>query len=693
MDLTTYGVLNSKLNQNMSAVKQATETANAAAETALKAAEGAQSAIGINDTETSVGYAYSSKKTQELIEKNNISTVGKNIFDASKIERSGNGSLNAQTGEIIEGTRYVYEIMDNLEIGETYTISKNSSAVSIYFYNDDGSYMSATKIKTASGAVSRLTFTAECKKYRILTYKAASEMKLQLEKGSIATEYEPYKLLLNESVVITNEDTLNRLLSDQCINNNYVQDGNLDLRKMNFSERTYNVLDPLKCVSGYLSSGGGSVVESSSFFTTDFIEIGAIKNLVSNVKMYSVCLYDEKKSSLGHISSGELNSTECLISNETAKYVRVSYLGYLSTAAAKMLYFGESGKSFVPYTIIPLDYIGKEENYFPDVSIVLTQNVVVAENKSISINHQSILTNIDIKNTKRSGFVTGNGGYPTYDYKTIITGGVKPDGEYTFNSTLDYGVSVAKKFNIINVDENAGSGQTKKVLFIGDSKTDANVYTQKLLDMFDDDVMSIELLGTRGSGINKHEGRSSWSAENYVMNNASGGVLEDSPFWNLSTEKFDFSYYMSQNGYDSVDYVFICLGTNDSASNFISYYHELIDGIRKYDENIIIGLWVPAPFATFGGYSYLDNVGYTFTKMQAILDEFDNEECRNDNIFVVPTHMNIDTFYDYKWIDVPINELTDVTYRKCTDQIHESNGYKHLSEVIFGYIKYFATLN
>lgn len=79
--------------------------------------------------------------------------------------------------------------------------------------------------------------------------------------------------------------------------------------------------------------------------------------------------------------------------------------------------------------------------------------------------------------------------------------------------------------------------------------------------------------------------------------------------------------------------------------------------------------------------------------MQAIIDEFDSEENRNDKIYVVSTHMNISTFYDFPWKDVKINNSTEETYRVCTDQIHESNGYEHVAEVIYGYIKYFATLD
>ena len=150
---------------------------------------------------------------------------------------------------------------------------------------------------------------------------------------------------------------------------------------------------------------------------------------------------------------------------------------------------------------------------------------------------------------------------------------------------------------------------------------------------------------------------------------------------------------MSKNNYDSVDYVFINLGTNDSISNFIEYYHQMIDGISAYNSNIIIGIWVPAPFATFGGYSHRDNDNQTFLAMKKVIEEFDTVENQDNKIFVIPTHMNINTFYDFGWKEVRYNDVSEETYRVCTDQIHEVNGYKHVADVIFGYIKHFATLS
>lgn len=62
---------------------------------------------------------------------------------------------------------------------------------------------------------------------------------------------------------------------------------------------------------------------------------------------------------------------------------------------------------------------------------------------------------------------------------------------------------------------NAGAGQTKSLLVIGDSLINAGVITQTLLDIAAADVMGITLLGTRGTAPNRHEGRGGWSVNDY----------------------------------------------------------------------------------------------------------------------------------------------------------------------------------
>jgi lysophospholipase L1-like esterase len=73
----------------------------------------------------------------------------------------------------------------------------------------------------------------------------------------------------------------------------------------------------------------------------------------------------------------------------------------------------------------------------------------------------------------------------------------------------------SQTINVQGVASSANSGTTKKVLMIGDSLTQDGIITQTLLDIAATDVMGITLLGTRGSGSNKHEGRGGWKVSDY----------------------------------------------------------------------------------------------------------------------------------------------------------------------------------
>ncbi|KKC24682.1 hypothetical protein [Sphingomonas sp. SRS2] len=62
----------------------------------------------------------------------------------------------------------------------------------------------------------------------------------------------------------------------------------------------------------------------------------------------------------------------------------------------------------------------------------------------------------------------------------------------------------------------AGSGATQKLLVIGDSLVQDGTITQTLLDIAGSDVMNIEMLGTRGTAPNLHEGRGGWRVVDYA---------------------------------------------------------------------------------------------------------------------------------------------------------------------------------
>ena len=94
------------------------------------------------------------------------------------------------------------------------------------------------------------------------------------------------------------------------------------------------------------------------------------------------------------------------------------------------------------------------------------------------------------------------------------------------------------------VDKNKDSGVTKKVMVIGDSYINGGVITQQILDVAANDVTKVQLIGTRGDGLNKHEGRSGWrisdyatAGRTYVKFTISG--VTTAPTWNTATYAYN----------------------------------------------------------------------------------------------------------------------------------------------------------
>jgi lysophospholipase L1-like esterase len=116
---------------------------------------------------------------------------------------------------------------------------------------------------------------------------------------------------------------------------------------------------------------------------------------------------------------------------------------------------------------------------------------------------------------------------------------------------------INKTTSLVCKTDAVGSGQTRKVLVIGDSLVNAGTITQTILDNVAASASSyaVTLLGTTGTGPNLREGRGGWTLSQY----ASSG----SPFW--ISGSLNFTQYLTDNSYTmaATDSIFIQLGTND----------------------------------------------------------------------------------------------------------------------------------
>lgn len=150
----------------------------------------------------------------------------------------------------------------------------------------------------------------------------------------------------------------------------------------------------------------------------------------------------------------------------------------------------------------------------------------------------------------------------------------------------------------------ADNVQSCSALLFGDSIIAYGQIGQKMLDEFTSRSKTLTLLGTLGTGENRNEGRAGWTSDNYFTNKQYKSVVN--PFYNATSETFDFSYYMTNAGYASVDFVVLHIGANDLYNTALSDARErisdtadnicaMIDSILAFNptQKIIVQLFSP----------------------------------------------------------------------------------------------------
>ena len=226
----------------------------------------------------------------------------------------------------------------------------------------------------------------------------------------------------------------------------------------------------------------------------------------------------------------------------------------------------------------------------------------------------------------------------------------------------------------------------KKVLFIGDSYTAAGVYPKYVYDKVTALGKTITLIGTQGESPYKHEGHSGW--RNYTYANCAKGSDDVSelgdtqnPFWNPTTKKFDFSYYIQNNNLLTPDIVFINLGTNDftqtverTETETLNAMNTIVNSIKSYNSNIKIIHWCPAltPIGIRGFANHWDGI-IKYTNLLV-----------NNFINLCPVRYAVSPTEDGQFETKVINGHE---YRVLKDWNHPSNiGYEHIANMICGYI-------
>ena len=306
----------------------------------------------------------------------------------------------------------------------------------------------------------------------------------------------------------------------------------------------------------------------------------------------------------------------------------------------------------------------------------------------------NILLNTNIKSVERIDIANSIGGRNNVmeDRWRIYLPSNTTDITQTFNVYFNDTKNISKtiKADIKVLDKNFESGQTRKIIFIGDSLTDNNVYEPELLNLFKNDVMNIELLGSRGNAPNLHEGRAGWTTKHYCTQSSFNN--RTNAFLNPNTSKFDFSYYMNNQNYASVDYVFINMGTNDLANSnteTVGYFTEMVNSIKTFNSNIVVFVGLCPPLSSSSDNYRLKNKRIEL--MQMLLNKFDKRQ--DERILINPLVLNIDARNGFPTQGIAGTRHDNESLKVVTDNTHPLNSeYFKMADTIYCSIKYAVSL-
>lgn len=279
------------------------------------------------------------------------------------------------------------------------------------------------------------------------------------------------------------------------------------------------------------------------------------------------------------------------------------------------------------------------------------------------------------------------------------------EGEYqvtvVVRDKVSAGTLVSGSFTLCVIPD--GLEQPGRVLFLGDSLTEAGIVTAEVCRMADGKLTA---LGTRGRTVTLdgveyavvHEGRSSWSAYDYTSaKNCKDNRFssEVNVFYNPETEAFDFAYYMNKQGYDGVDVVYINLGTNGAwvADQTCEAMDIILDSIRAYDENIKIIISLIPLGSTQDGFAIATGLdpacGFrhsAVTLNKKYLEKYDGTV---NNVSLAAVYFVLDEINDFPAKTIPLSARNPGTRVVPGDNVHPNHyGYLKLADVAYNNILY-----
>lgn len=437
-------------------------------------------------------------------------------------------------------------------------------------------------------------------------------VKIQIEKGSTVTDWEPYH---GETVAIADApgqqlyQGVNYILAlpagetvtiGQVVDTKEYVDRNAGIKSIdelpdavvtNAYDKDSTGIEPGK----FLWNGG--VSDNAAYFSTRFIAVEPDTDYAffgSDLQptVRSICEYDADQTFIAGMSH---QNVVTIHTTANTYFVRVScYNGAEKSLTVRK---GTMTTGYTPRNTykIPGEAVAQ------DVTVIdayLPKHIYCAVGRTIELYNNQVCLQADKYHMKWSCPVG-----KALKRKFSITGTDGLVGDYTlklgiYNDRLEEVWAGSTMLHIVS-----SAGKYAGIVPIGDSLTNGKAWLPEVVNLSQTNDGNIEFFGTYSwtrndaddtSRTGGHEGRSGFTAEAYIKGAvySYGGETEPNIFWD--GEKFSWAHYMAETYYGEmglVQGVMIFLGTNgisnDNSAN-AGYIKQMVDTIRADDENIKI---------------------------------------------------------------------------------------------------------
>lgn len=457
--------------------------------------------------------------------------------------------------------------------------------------------------------------------YEMYTYQDSNWVKIGTSNPDLADYYTKE---LADSTFATKTEINNT--------NNNVSQLKEDIDDLLTNVKSKNLLDKTKVTTSpynYINPNGNTETYGNNF-VTDYIPVESGKvvtlsrYLVSSGKFIqssyaSICMFDADKNVK---SGGDYNKTTCTIPNGVA-FVRITLNKSYFLDVDSMVELTDDGAPTIyePYSSASKKLTDEiiESSKIATIEYVDSKKYTMSlltDNIGCSLPKSEYFMTVGIEES----WYTDSFATPKGFFVNMYSGSQadRHDGKYTFSNVSSYYGNNAYLWNLYDMllnlvknEANTGTGYARNckslnlqdcsLLCIGDSTVDHDVMTAKIKSFFTENGKTVTLLGTLGDGKgtgNNNEGRAGWTTSDYFTNKTYDGVVN--PFYNPSSQTFDFAYYMRNHNYSSVDFVAIQLGINDlynfDDTKIIPTWENIkamIDSIHAFNPSVKVILNLP----------------------------------------------------------------------------------------------------